>query len=83
MVFKSKYNKRFINEPDKHIKIRAFKPCDYDISIDTENLNRVYISILPTKEQIKHIKYMLKKIYVFNLPYFPPNLALLHRGESL
>ena len=59
-IIKSKYNKRFINEPDKHIKIRAFKPSDYDISIDTENLNRVYIAILPTKEQIKHIKHMIK-----------------------
>ena len=54
-IIKQKYDRKFISEVTKHIIIRAFKPNDYDISIEEEDIDRVYISIFPTKEQSEHI----------------------------
>jgi len=55
-IIKRKYDKKFISGSEKNIIIRAFKPNDYNISVEKENITRAYIAILPTKDQILHIK---------------------------
>ena len=60
-IINEKYNKHFINSPQKHIKINAYKPIDYEYFGDVCHNKKIYMGVLPTKDQFKVIKTLIKK----------------------
>lgn len=60
-LINEKYSKYFVNSPEKHIIINAYKPIDYEHFGDVCHNKKIYIGILPTNDQIKIIKKLVNK----------------------